>query len=375
MYKLEFTLKQHTPIIHFQHEQDGATLRATELKPKLDRFLIERYRQEIEPFIRKTASSDEYLDYKVKIREQAGDITFYYFDSTKPSKKELEKGYLNKLKEDLKQKLNINDIEIIFETSFFANRDKFKDKKWDEVKIGKMTNGEIKLEVIVFDLEIKEKLNELIPIFFVLENFGTRQNKGFGSFITTKLNKPSQIETELKNRFKVIKKYSFKENEQVTIEKKMKLISEVYKTMKNMPLKNTSILKEYYESDEFDQIFWEKEVTSNFAKGNEAEIAENQFYVRAMLGLANLYDYPTIDETLTISDAEANEFEEIQRFKSPIFFKPLGKTIYVVCYPVPKIMKGRTFKFTARNGDNFEIKTPWYFNENEFLNKLNWTNA
>ena len=40
MYKLEFTLKEHTPIIHFQHDQDGATLRATEVKPKLDRFII-----------------------------------------------------------------------------------------------------------------------------------------------------------------------------------------------------------------------------------------------------------------------------------------------------------------------------------------------
>ena len=42
MYKLEFTLKQHTPIIHFQHDQEGATLRATEVKPKLDRFIIEK---------------------------------------------------------------------------------------------------------------------------------------------------------------------------------------------------------------------------------------------------------------------------------------------------------------------------------------------
>ena len=42
MYKIEFTLKQHTPIIHFQHDQDGATLRATEVKPKLDRFIIEK---------------------------------------------------------------------------------------------------------------------------------------------------------------------------------------------------------------------------------------------------------------------------------------------------------------------------------------------
>lgn len=42
MYKLPIKLKQHTPIIHFQHKQVGATLRATEVKPKLDRFLLEK---------------------------------------------------------------------------------------------------------------------------------------------------------------------------------------------------------------------------------------------------------------------------------------------------------------------------------------------
>ena len=41
-YKLSFTLRQHTPMIHFQADQPGATLRATELKPKLDKFLIEK---------------------------------------------------------------------------------------------------------------------------------------------------------------------------------------------------------------------------------------------------------------------------------------------------------------------------------------------
>ena len=43
MYKLEFTLKQHTPLIHFQHDQTGATLRATEVKPKLDKYIIEEF--------------------------------------------------------------------------------------------------------------------------------------------------------------------------------------------------------------------------------------------------------------------------------------------------------------------------------------------
>lgn len=40
METLEVTLQQHTPLIHFQHYQDGATLRASEVKPRLDKFLI-----------------------------------------------------------------------------------------------------------------------------------------------------------------------------------------------------------------------------------------------------------------------------------------------------------------------------------------------
>ena len=63
-YKVEFTLKQHTPIIHFQSEQMGATLRATELKPKFDRFLLET--QQDLPF-RKNSSGKLSLNYKVKI--------------------------------------------------------------------------------------------------------------------------------------------------------------------------------------------------------------------------------------------------------------------------------------------------------------------
>ena len=40
MRKLTVILRQHTPLIHFQHYQDNATLRASEVKPQLDRFLL-----------------------------------------------------------------------------------------------------------------------------------------------------------------------------------------------------------------------------------------------------------------------------------------------------------------------------------------------
>ena len=41
-YQLVFQLKQHTPMLHFQHDQTGATLRATELKPKLDLYIMRK---------------------------------------------------------------------------------------------------------------------------------------------------------------------------------------------------------------------------------------------------------------------------------------------------------------------------------------------
>ena len=39
-YKMTIKLLAQSPMIHFQGKIDGATLRGSELKPKLDRFLI-----------------------------------------------------------------------------------------------------------------------------------------------------------------------------------------------------------------------------------------------------------------------------------------------------------------------------------------------
>ena len=86
-FKVEFTLKQHTPIIHFQSDQVGATLRATELKPKFDRFLLEM--QQDLPF-RKDSSGKLSLNYKVKVvakqvkREEIDSRDSLFFGNMKP---------------------------------------------------------------------------------------------------------------------------------------------------------------------------------------------------------------------------------------------------------------------------------------------------
>ena len=73
MYKIEFKLKQHTPIIHFQPNDDGATLRASELKPKFDTYLKSRpkIREEIEKFLVKNSDGQEFLPYKLQVLNNA----------------------------------------------------------------------------------------------------------------------------------------------------------------------------------------------------------------------------------------------------------------------------------------------------------------
>lgn len=45
-WKLSYKLQQQTPLIHFQYNQSGATLRASEVKPKLDKFIISKLRED-----------------------------------------------------------------------------------------------------------------------------------------------------------------------------------------------------------------------------------------------------------------------------------------------------------------------------------------
>ena len=74
MYTLTIKLKQHTPLIHFQHDQDGATLRASEVKPKLDKYILGKLNQEekkqgeSEGWIKGKGKDKEWLDYKMSIK-------------------------------------------------------------------------------------------------------------------------------------------------------------------------------------------------------------------------------------------------------------------------------------------------------------------
>lgn len=240
MYKLEFELEQHTPIIHFQARDAGATLRASEVKPKLDKFILTQIGKR---FVKKTASTTEEDVIKQGIAYFQGidaEACRVYEEEKKKGNKyaklELclipgQEGALNyklsfKLSPDAKvqyflpmsskpndfarlediacEKLGMQEIEILPLTSYFANEDKAKlkpnikeddtsdeikqkrrifEENWKKAQLAVFVKSPIKGTIHFQNAKLKKVVDNLISNFFMLHNFGARQSKGFGSFI------------------------------------------------------------------------------------------------------------------------------------------------------------------------------------------------
>lgn len=190
MYTHEFILKQHTPLIHFQHDHAGATLRATEVKPKLDRFILMKLGKAEDPNL------EDNEDIYKKGVEEAKNRKWLVGDGTHPAL-----DYKMRIEiSSIKKKEIINYIELIERpkldrsgriiTKYNGDKDCFQYpaffgnmgdegsevKKFsivDEVKLTILSNS-INLEQVISDEIVKEFLSKT--------NFGMRQSKGFGSF-------------------------------------------------------------------------------------------------------------------------------------------------------------------------------------------------
>ncbi len=149
-FKLEFKLRQHTPIIHFQGDQHGATLRATELKPKLDKFILTRLGGGNYEEGKKIAKNKKWLigkgehpalDYKVRIEP----------DSSPP-------GQTNSKTTPFFGGLGTNEKPTKTNPKIFT------------------------IKFLIMIQELKQYLEENFEAFLANTNFGTRQTKGYGSF-------------------------------------------------------------------------------------------------------------------------------------------------------------------------------------------------
>ncbi|MBP6456646.1 MAG: hypothetical protein KA275_07955 [Chitinophagaceae bacterium] len=344
MYKLTFTLKQHTPIIHFQHDQAGATLRASEVKPKLDKFIIEQCKlteiitvdnkpkevpkEEFKNYFINEGKQHLALDYKMRV-EGIGENKYKGLLDLKAKTIKLENG---NLKETL-------DTSITIPT-YFGNL-----MKLNEFKDGKPFKkvsyfDTVTLIIFTSNEKLRDNINSCIDNFFFLNNFGTRQSKGFGSF--TNMNNENKVsipylafnidknqENPFEIVFNVINYYHprLKSGVNYSFQKK------VAPPKKNPPRfchYQEAYIKIYLREKKMDYIWdkkWLKEIFFPLTPS-----AENKKLVRAFLGLSYDFKFGTnINPCNPIGVLPKSKIEislnleknEIERIKSPITYKPI----------------------------------------------------
>ncbi len=370
---LTFKLIQHTPLIHFQHNQKGATLRATEMKPKLDRFIIETIKEiPRDWFVGK--GDHPALDYKLNI-ETAGVKRSYIIN--------------NHLSDTDKKNIQKNKAIPLAPSPYFADAEHIKNGNLHKVRKGiigiiydekrKECDYEISIYFFSFNPEILKVIDSHFRIFLFLNNFGTRQSKGFGSF-SLKDTSRREYEDLLKKETIV---YYKKTNEP------LKTINNDYTKIKSGPQFSKPLLSQYFTEKKIAN--WEKGIIIRDLVQNignpEKRVYDNKGeyqFIRALLGLADSYHYPKRHhksevETVYIEWIPGDKYEnnkeyiennKIERFQSPITFKVFENFVYVISNNSYKSMLGQKFRFYSDlDKKGIVLTVPEKFEINDFLQK------
>ena len=343
--KKEFVLKQHTPIIHFQSEQTSATLRATELKPKFDKFI--RYKLK---FINKNL----YDKYKHIVEDEAifpqdkGSNGYQIsIEHSSNNKIETPKAYVNTKKEIDK---------TAYQSPYFADASK-----------SVFTTAEIKVSIKSFNKELLELLDASKDYVFIYENFGTRQSKGFGSFVRSDISQ-NEIKSILQQYdYPIFELSSYKDYKNAFM-----TIDTFYKKLK------MGINKPYFKSLLFQYICqtyhygWEKKFIKNkfpeVIHGEHKPLVckepdDQEFrYIRAVLGLAEHNEFRPAGGKKQVKIKN----KTIERFKSPITFKIFNQHIYILYNESYKALLGKKFDFSLR-GKKEELSVLENFDMYKFL--------
>lgn len=339
-------LKQKTPIIHFQYDEQGASLRATEVKPKLDRYIRVRYlREEGSPIPEEWKLGDtNALNYRITINCPESEIV------------------------DLGSK----DYRI-----FYGNTGR-------EKKImGLFAKAPINMRIVCMIPELLKTIVNYVQGFFISHNFGTMQRKGFGSYIVG-MTGESEIAKELMTSHGADMCYRFKAGGKPF--ERIKLVYSIMKSGINFGGYRRSLLFLYmhekgignekawlkhngmapknvgmHKADERD---WQREAVSN----HEAH------YVRALLGTGEKLEFlldlkSRKNKAIVKMQHIPQNDQKIERLKSPIFFKVINDWVYFVGDPINKKILGQSFEFSSDyNGRRTDTLTvPQEFDLADFL--------
>lgn len=207
-----YTLIAQTPMIHFQHDQTGATLRATEVKPKMDQYLWK-------------CAEDEKIDKKqLELWSALVSDCDEKTDMIDPNEKKSHRTFHYKMR--IERKGRPTDSQITMDNcKFYFGNQGDGDKK-------ELVFNNCSLQIICFIPELLKFIDAHIGTFFALHNFGTRQTKGFGGF---RINGQTdeEIEQAVKNSGKSYFYADVPDSDRDSVKNRFDHALTVYSVMKN----------------------------------------------------------------------------------------------------------------------------------------------
>lgn len=423
-FTMKYELKQHTMLLHFQDESD-ACLRASEVKPKLDRFIVKKLKgkdnlKTIHPSWIQAEHQNEKdvaLKYRMTIKRAPGAEIIKYGASDPQYKiPKIFYGNMSNGSNNSNKKTGV----------FFTNRT-------DEPSLI--------LAITCFDGELKDYIDQNIAEFFIVTNFGTMQSKGFGSFTVMGEKYKCDIPKALRDYYGANRCYRINvENCDDVQNEAFETIKQLYSVMKSGSRRpfDHAYIYQYMHDEERGNIGNEKaamkisKVSPALGRKGIGGFSETFQYVRAVLGLGSALSYITdnpwwyeldgngkiifrnngtpivmrternpegrikkfMKENIEITHVKDNNGthyppdskKKIERFQSPIMFKIVENQIYIVAGRINGMMLNKYFAFendcnnrTSREGLRYRqnrtngkvvLQVPESFDIDDFMDKF-----
>lgn len=363
----EYKLVQHTPLIHFQHSEPHACLRATEVKPKLDRFLIEQLEKD-----------DRFGDgrWKKWFVGDGSQQSFDYMMRITPNSEQVERtqsienGIERAIARAEHRPPNASLHEI--HKNYFGNMasgNNIQDTIRETFKESLLYKDGLTLTIRCFIPELLTFIDEHIRGFFMMHNFGTRQRKGFGSFtvdIRTEPNAPKGF--DLVGKY-CPNAYYCKLDNDVNADALLDavwVLSAFLKSGFNRGEGNyvRGFVFRYFQREKNplanDKAFVKQKVLHNVynekTPGEHRRFYGNNVryrYVRGLLGTNENSRFCRDPNAHTpVYDIYTHSAEGIERFPSPLLFKPIGKFVFILPQKMPDEIFGSAFYILEKNQED-----------------------
>lgn len=356
----EYKLVQHTPLIHFQHSEPHACLRATEVKPKLDRFLIEQLEED-----------DRFGDgrWKKWFVGDGSQQSFDYMMRITPNSEQVERtqSIERAIARAEHRPPNASFHEI--HKNYFGNMasgNNIQDTIRETFKESLFYKDGLTLTIRCFIPELLTFIDEHIRGFFMMHNFGTRQRKGFGSFtvdINTQPNAPKGFDLvgkycpnayyckldgnvnadALLDAVWVISAFlrsGFNRGEGNYVRG---FVFRYFQREKNPLANDKAFVKQNVLRNVYDEATWGEHL---HPYGNNVRYR----YVRGLLGTNENSRFCRAPNAHTpVYDIYTHSAEGVERFPSPLLFKPIGKFVFILPQKMPDEIFGSEFYILEKN--------------------------